>query len=152
MLVFKVQFLAKVNIIYDPSKHLHLFNHLFILDVAIVTALFEVGVAVAGSIGSTIAGAVWNSVLPGLIHKYVPGEYNALTITKSIPKILALPEEQYNGVAQAYDEAMYILGIVAVCIGALAFLCSTQLKGYVLENVDPEQEEIEVQEIDSALG
>ncbi|KAL9543578.1 hypothetical protein MBANPS3_008055 [Mucor bainieri] len=109
-------------------------------DVAIVTALFEVGVSVAGSIGSTIAGAVWNSVLPRLIQKYVPGEHNALTITKSIPKILALPEEQYKGVAQAYDEAMYILGIIAVCIGALAFLCSTQLKGYILENVVPEEE------------
>ncbi|KAL7330883.1 hypothetical protein PS15p_203163 [Mucor circinelloides] len=109
-------------------------------DVAIVTALFEVGVSVAGSIGSTIAGAVWNSVLPRLIQKYVPGDYNALAITKSIPKILALPEEQYKGVAQAYDEAMYILGIIAVCIGALAFLCSTQLKGYILENVVPEGE------------
>ncbi|GAN11365.1 drug:H+ antiporter [Mucor ambiguus] len=109
-------------------------------DVAIVTALFEVGVSVAGSIGSTIAGAVWNSILPRLIQKYVPGDYNALTITKSIPKILALPEEQYRGVAQAYDEAMYILGIIAVCIGALAFLCSTQLKGYILENVVIEEE------------
>ena len=121
------------------------------IDVAIVTALFEVGVSVAGSIGSTIAGAVWNSVLPRLIKKYVPGDYNALTITKSIPKILALPEEQYRGVAQAYDEAMYILGIIAVCIGALAFLCSTQLKGYILENVVPE-EELEVEDRNMDTG
>ncbi|EPB82989.1 hypothetical protein HMPREF1544_10262 [Mucor circinelloides 1006PhL] len=120
-------------------------------DVAIVTALFEVGVSVAGSIGSTIAGAVWNSVLPRLIQKYVPGDYNALAITKSIPKILALPEEQYKGVAQAYDEAMYILGIVAVCIGASAFLCSTQLKGYILENVVPEGE-LEVNNTDPSTG
>ncbi|KAF1800267.1 major facilitator superfamily domain-containing protein [Mucor lusitanicus] len=121
-------------------------------DVAIVTALFEVGVSVAGSIGSTIAGAVWNSVLPRLIQKYVPGDYNALTITKSIPKILALPKEQYNGVAQAYDEAMHILGIIAVCMGALAFICSTQLKGYILENRVPEEEEsagVENRDIDT---
>jgi len=105
------------------------------VDVAIVTALFEVGVSVAGSIGSTIAGAVWNSVLPRLIQKYVPGDYNALAITKSIPKILALPEEQYKGVAQAYDEAMYILGI----------------KGYILENVVPEGE-LEVNNTDPSTG
>lgn len=74
-----------------------------------------------------------------------------MAITKSIPKILALPEEQYKGVAQAYDEAMYILGIIAVCIGALAFLCSTQLKGYILENVVPEGE-LEVNNTDPSTG
>lgn len=94
-------------------------------------------------------------MLPRLIQKYVPGDYNALTITKSIPKILALPKEQYNGVAQAYDEAMHILGIIAVCMGALAFICSTQLKGYILENRVPEEEEsagVENRDIDTTAG
>ncbi|KAI8067674.1 major facilitator superfamily-domain-containing protein [Gilbertella persicaria] len=110
-------------------------------DVAIVIAFFEVGVAIASSIGSTIAGAIWNSVLPGLFEKYVPGEYDYAKITGSIPVALALPEEQYKGVVKAYDAAMHILSIVAVCMGGLAFLLATQLKGYALDQNKQEQEE-----------
>ncbi|KAI8336860.1 major facilitator superfamily domain-containing protein [Choanephora cucurbitarum] len=102
-------------------------------DIAVVIAMFELGIAVAQSIGSAIAGAIWNSVLPGLFHQYVPGQYEYKKITSSIPYALALPQDQYEGVVKAYDAAMHILSIVAVCIGALVFLIALQLKGYSLD-------------------
>ena len=95
--------------------------------------MFELGIAIAQSIGSAIAGAIWNSVLPGLFHQYVPGQYEYKKITSSIPYALALPQDQYEGVVKAYDAAMHILSIVAVCIGALVFLIALQLKGYSLD-------------------
>ncbi|CAO3654797.1 unnamed protein product [Mucor fragilis] len=104
-------------------------------DIAIVIALYEVGTSVAASIGSTIAGSVWNSVLPGLFEKYVPGDYQYAKIVQSISYAIGLPQEQYQGVVSAYDEAMRLLGIIAVCIGALSFLASIPLKGFLLVNV-----------------
>ncbi|KAL9554474.1 hypothetical protein MBANPS3_002804 [Mucor bainieri] len=109
-------------------------------DIAIVIALYEVGTSVAASIGTTIAGSVWNSVLPGLFEKHVPGNYQYAKIVQSISYALDLPEEQYQGVVLAYDDAMRLLGIIAVCIGALSFLASIPLKGFLLVNVKGEEE------------
>lgn len=105
------------------------------LDIAIVIALYEVGTSVAASIGTTIAGSVWNSVLPGLFKKHVPGNYVYAKIVSSISYALALPEDQYQGVVLAYDDAMRLLGIIAVCIGGLSFLASIPLKGFLLVDV-----------------
>ncbi|KAI9481661.1 MAG: major facilitator superfamily-domain-containing protein [Benjaminiella poitrasii] len=105
-------------------------------DVAIVIALYEVGSSVASSIGTTIAGSVWNSVLPNLFKKYVPGEYDYAKIVGNIKVATSLPADQYQGVVKAYDEAMHTLCIIAVCMGALAFLCSIPLKGFPLVDED----------------
>lgn len=94
--------------------------------------MFEVGIAVAGSVGSTIAGAIWNSVLPGLLNKNVPGQINYLYITSNIKHALALPADQYKGVVVAYDQAMRILSIAAVCMGIISFICALLLKGGAL--------------------
>lgn len=113
-----------------------------IIDIAIVIALYEVGTSVAASIGTTIAGSVWNSVLPGLFENYVPGNYEYTKIVQSISYALTLPEDQHQGVVLAYDDAMRLLSIIAVCIGALSFLASIPLKGFLLVNVkDHESEE-----------
>jgi hypothetical protein len=86
------------------------------------------------SIGSAISGAIWNAALPGLFEKYVPGDYTYLKIVQSISYAKALPEEQYEGVVHAYDDAMRIFGIVSVCIAALGFLFSLPLKGFKLKD------------------
>ncbi|KAF1802416.1 major facilitator superfamily domain-containing protein [Mucor lusitanicus] len=113
-------------------------------DIAIVIALYEVGTSVAASIGTTIAGSVWNSVLPALFEKHVPGNYQYAKIVQSISFALALPKDQYQGVVLAYDDAMRLLGIIAVFIGALSFLASVPLKGFLL--VDSKANESDSQE------
>lgn len=114
------------------------------VDIAIVIALYEVGTSVAASIGTTIAGSVWNSVLPALFEKHVPGNYQYAKIVQSISFALALPKDQYQGVVLAYDDAMRLLGIIAVFIGALSFLASVPLKGFLL--VDSKANESDSQE------
>ncbi|CAO0798014.1 unnamed protein product [Mucor circinelloides] len=122
-------------------------------DIAIVIALYEVGTSVAASIGTTIAGSVWNSVLPGLFEKHVPGNYVYAKIVSSISYALTLPEDQHQGVVLAYDDAMRLLGIIAVCMGALSFLASIPLKGFLLVNVKghefmSQEHEADVQTLD----
>lgn len=112
-----------------------------VIDIAIVIALYEVGTSVAASIGTTIAGSVWNSVLPGLFKKYVPGNYEYTKIVQSISYALSLPEDQHQGVVLAYDDAMRLLGTIAVCVGALSFLASIPLKGFLLINVKGHESE-----------
>lgn len=95
----------------------------------------------AASIGTTIAGSVWNSVLPGLFKKYVPGNYEYTKIVQSISYALTLPEDQHYGVVLAYDDAMRLLGTIAVCVGALSFLASIPLKGFLLVNANVHESE-----------
>ncbi|KAI8087945.1 major facilitator superfamily domain-containing protein [Gilbertella persicaria] len=111
-------------------------------DVAIAITLFEVGASVAGSVGTTIANAAWNAIMPGLFVKYVHGNYEYTKIVSSISYALALPEDQYQGVVLAYDDAMRLLCIIATCVGALGFLASIPLKGYMLYEQEDKEEGI----------
>ncbi|KAI8330793.1 major facilitator superfamily domain-containing protein [Choanephora cucurbitarum] len=85
-------------------------------DLAIVTALFQIGGTVASSVGSAIAGAIWNGMLPGQIATHVPGEYDPSLILGDINYINSLPTDQHDGAALAYGEVQRILSIVSVCL------------------------------------
>ncbi|CAO3649545.1 unnamed protein product [Mucor fragilis] len=112
-------------------------------DLAVATAMMQVGGAIAASIGSTMAGSIWNNMLPGQIAKYVPGEYDYTQIVGSVPYALALPTEQYNGVVQAYGHVQMILSIIAICIAVITFCFTIPMKTFGLEDYDAEKEEKE---------
>jgi len=112
-------------------------------DLAVSTAMMQVGGAIAASIGSTMAGSIWNNMLPGQIAKYVPGEYHYAQIVGSVPYALALPTEQYNGVVQAYGHVQMILSIIAICIAVVTFCFTIPMKTFGLEDYDAEKEEQE---------
>ncbi|KAI7897275.1 major facilitator superfamily domain-containing protein [Mucor mucedo] len=112
-------------------------------DMAIATAMMQVGGSIAASIGSTMAGTIWNNMLPGQIAKFVPGEYEYAKIVGSTVYATNLPVEQYNGVVEAYGHIQMILSIIAICIAVLTFCFTIPMKSFGLEDhvVDKEAEE-----------
>lgn len=115
-------------------------------DLAIATAMMQVGGSVAASIGSTMAGTIWNNMLPGQIAKYVPGEYDYAKIVGSTVYATALPEDQYNGVVEAYGHIQMILSIISMCIAVLTFCFTIPMKSFGLENAQKEESGGEVDE------
>ncbi|KAF7721895.1 hypothetical protein EC973_003963 [Apophysomyces ossiformis] len=105
-------------------------------DLAIVTSLFQVAGSLGGSFGSTMAGAIWNAMLPAKFEKYVPGEYDYYKIVQSLEYALALPEDQYQGVVKSYGEVQKTLSIIAVCMSFVTLLLSTPLQTFGLVEED----------------
>ncbi|CEI97105.1 hypothetical protein RMCBS344292_11245 [Rhizopus microsporus] len=103
-------------------------------DLAVVTAMMQVGGSIAASVGSTMSGAIWNSMLPGQLAKYVPGEYDYAKIVGSTDYAISLPKEQYDGVVQAYGHIQMILSIIAICIAVLTFCFTVPMKSFGLED------------------
>ncbi|KAI8057453.1 major facilitator superfamily domain-containing protein [Thamnidium elegans] len=103
-------------------------------DMAIATAMMQVGGSIAASIGSTMAGTIWNNMLPGQLAKYVPGEYDYAKIVGSTVYATNLPEDQYNGVVEAYGHIQMILSIIAICIAVLTFCFTIPMKSFGLES------------------
>ncbi|KAI9472256.1 MAG: major facilitator superfamily domain-containing protein [Benjaminiella poitrasii] len=112
-------------------------------DMAIATAMMQIGGSIAASIGSTMAGSIWNNMLPGQIARHVPGEYDYAKIVGSIPYALSLPKEQYDGVVTAYGFVQKILSIIAICIAIITFCFTIPMKSFGLEgyNEDDQQKE-----------
>ncbi|KAF7727846.1 hypothetical protein EC973_006959 [Apophysomyces ossiformis] len=105
-------------------------------DLAIVTALVQIGGSIATSIGSTLAGATWNSMLPGQIAEHVPGQYDYESIIGSVDVAISLPQEQYDGVVAAYGYIQKILSIVSLCLAALAFCFFLGMRSFGLSDDD----------------
>ncbi|GAA5795869.1 hypothetical protein HPULCUR_001231 [Helicostylum pulchrum] len=103
-------------------------------DMAIATAMMQVGGSIAASIGSTMAGTIWNNMLPGQLAKYVPGEYDYEKIVGSTVYATSLPEDQYNGVVTAYGHIQMVLSIIAICIAVLTFCFTIPMKSFGLES------------------
>ncbi|KAG0175764.1 hypothetical protein DFQ28_008263 [Apophysomyces sp. BC1034] len=109
-------------------------------DLAIVTALLQVGQSIATSIGSAIGGSIWNSLIPAALQRHVPGHYDYLKIVKSIPYTKSLPKEQLDGVIAAYGEVMNTLSIVMVCIAVLPLLVSFPIKSFGFKEEEEEDQ------------
>jgi hypothetical protein len=114
---------------------------LFISDIAIVTALFQIGGTIATSIGSSVAGAIWNNMLPTELAKHVPGEYDAASILGDINYINALPEDQYDGTVTAYGNVQRILSIASLGIAVLAFIFFLGMRGFTLSDEEDTKDE-----------
>ncbi|KAI9274520.1 major facilitator superfamily domain-containing protein [Phascolomyces articulosus] len=118
-------------------------------DMAMVTALFQIGGSVAAAIGSTMAGSIWTNVVPQKLAKYVPGEYDASKIMSSISIAQNLPEDQYQGVVKAYGEVIKLLSTIAVCVAVLTFCFTIRMQSFGLSESPKNREEMNNQKTTS---
>ncbi|KAL9538206.1 hypothetical protein MBANPS3_011112 [Mucor bainieri] len=109
-------------------------------SMAIATAMMQVGGSIAASIGSTMAGSIWNNMLPIEIAKRVTGEYDYEKIVGNVVYAQNLPEAQYHSVVEAYGHVQMILSIIAMCIAVLTFCFTIPMKGFGLEEYDTRME------------
>ncbi|KAG0166922.1 hypothetical protein DFQ28_006563 [Apophysomyces sp. BC1034] len=105
-------------------------------DMATVTSFYQVAGSLGSCFGSTMAGAIWNALLPGKFAKYVPGEYDYLKIVQSIDYALALPQDQYEGVVKSYGEVQKILSIISVFIAFSTFVFTIPLEAFGLVDTE----------------
>ncbi|CEG81513.1 hypothetical protein RMATCC62417_15707 [Rhizopus microsporus] len=111
-----------------------------VADIAIVTAMFQIGGTIATSVGSAIAGAVWNGMLPTELAKNVPGEYDLARLLGDITYINALPEDQHAGTVLSYGNVQRILSIVSLGLSVLSFVFFLGMRGFNLTEGEEEQE------------
>ncbi|KAI8366767.1 major facilitator superfamily domain-containing protein [Radiomyces spectabilis] len=111
-------------------------------DLAIVTALMQVGSTIGFTIGSTISGSLWNSMIPELLMKNVPG-INMRQVMGNVTYAQNLPEPEYSLVVDCFGQAQRVLTIIACCMVALAFLCTLPMKSFGLDETDNYQKDHE---------
>ncbi|KAI9261633.1 major facilitator superfamily domain-containing protein [Phascolomyces articulosus] len=100
-------------------------------DLAMVTALYQLGGSIAASIGSTMAGSIWNNMLPKELEKHAP-DVDALKVIGDIAYAQNLPDEQHAGVVLAYAETQRVLNIIALCVSVLTFIFTLPMKTFGL--------------------
>ncbi|KAI8970267.1 major facilitator superfamily domain-containing protein [Mycotypha africana] len=120
-------------------------------DLAIITALQQIGGTIATSIGSAISGAIWNALLPGQLAAHVRGEYDAARILGDITYINSLPKEQHDGASIAYGEVQRILSIVSLCLSVLALCFFFRMKAFGLSDHD-QHEDHSVEDINEGVS
>ncbi|KAG2216569.1 hypothetical protein INT45_001384 [Circinella minor] len=102
-------------------------------DLAIATALYQVGTTLAYSIGSAIAGAIWNTLLPQEMARLVPGEIDIASALGDLTYIAALPQDQWEGVIASYGNVLRIFCIIGLCLCVPALIFALLMKPFGLE-------------------
>ncbi|KAF2704013.1 MFS general substrate transporter [Pleomassaria siparia CBS 279.74] len=89
-------------------------------NIAVVLAIEGMFTAIGGAIGGSISAAIWTSVFPARLHRYIPAEYQA-----DIPEIYAVLKVQLShhkgtpvrtAIEMAYGDAQKYMCIGATCI------------------------------------
>ncbi|ORZ02362.1 major facilitator superfamily domain-containing protein [Syncephalastrum racemosum] len=105
-------------------------------DLAIVTALLSVGGSIAASVGSSMAGAIWNTMLPTEIVENVPGDYDLSRIIADIDYILSLPSEQFDGVVRAYTHVQKTLSMTALLLAGVIVIFALRMRPFGLQDFE----------------
>jgi hypothetical protein len=98
--------------------------------------LFQIGGTISTSIGGSIAGAVWNAILPQELTKHVPGEFDLAQMMGTIDYILSRPADQRAGLNIAYGNTQRILSIISLCLSIIAFGFFLRMKPFGLSEQD----------------
>ena len=95
-------------------------------DIPAVLAVESMIVSVGGSIGSTIAAAIWTGVFPKKLAKYLPPSaqadlasiYGDLTVQSSYP----VGSPTRNAIDRSYGETQRLMLITSTCLNVLTLL------------------------------
>ncbi|KAI9492606.1 major facilitator superfamily domain-containing protein [Zychaea mexicana] len=114
-------------------------------DLAMVTALYQLGGSIAASIGSTMSGAIWNNMLPQELARHAP-DVDILKVIGSVEYAQNLPDEQHSGVVLAYAETQRVLNIIALCVSVLTFAFTLPMKSFGLSEYMNKQSAADAEE------
>ncbi|KAK9377522.1 major facilitator superfamily domain-containing protein [Lipomyces chichibuensis] len=110
-------------------------------DVAVATALFLTVFSLGSAVGAAISGAIWTSLLPKLLIKYVPEP-----ILDQVPDIYAdfgyarrmfpdLDSLERQAIIHAYKDVMALLIWIAVAVTLPCAIASCFMREYNLEEL-----------------
>ncbi|KAK9244463.1 major facilitator superfamily domain-containing protein [Lipomyces tetrasporus] len=110
-------------------------------DVALATALFLTVFSLGSAVGAAVSGAVWTSLLPTLLTKYVPE-----SILDQVPEIYAdfdyarrmfpdMDSPERQAIIHAYKDVMALLIWIAIAVTLPCFIASCLMTEYDLEEL-----------------
>jgi hypothetical protein len=106
-------------------------------DVATATSMFLTVMSLGGAVGGSISGAVWTSGVKGGMMKYLPDDMKSDvdTLFGDVTKVAALEAGSPGKLAvdRAYDETMFKLVLIAVCMCAPMYLAALFMKPVPLD-------------------
>jgi hypothetical protein len=110
-------------------------------QVAAATAVFLTIVEVGGAVGSAIAGAVWSSTIPSKLVEYGISQSDAMAIYNSVDVATsyAVGTSERIAIDRAYQDAMRVLLIVAICVAAPIVPLALIMRNYRLDDMGGEQ-------------
>ncbi|KAI7853225.1 major facilitator superfamily domain-containing protein [Circinella umbellata] len=103
-------------------------------DLAMITAFYQIGQSITSSVGSTIAGAIWNQLLPQEFAKHIPGEFDTKKIMADIKYATALPDDQYAGLKIAYGNVQRKQTYIHLSMAILTLFLTFPMKSFGLRN------------------
>ncbi|RKU44011.1 hypothetical protein DL546_007272 [Coniochaeta pulveracea] len=100
-----------------PSDHQH---------VAVIMAILDLFGSVGSALGSTVSAAIWTSVFPAALRKYLPATAPIETIYDSLVTQLSYPVGSpiRNGIMHAYGDAQRYMLITTVSLLGGALFCT----------------------------
>lgn len=109
-------------------------------EVAAATAVFLVAVEIGGAVGAAIAGAIWTKMVPSRLALYLPEEsksqataiFNSVTVAANAFPVGTLERAAIN---RAYQDAMRVLLIVAICTTIPVLPLALAMKNYKLDKI-----------------
>ena len=99
-----------------------------------ITAFYQIGQSITSSVGSTIAGAIWNQLLPQEFAKHIPGEFDTKKIMADIKYATALPDDQYAGLKIAYGNVQRKQTYIHLSMAILTLFLTFPMKSFGLRN------------------
>lgn len=104
-------------------------------DLAIATALPLLAAEVGNAIGSSIAGALWRSKMPGYLEQNLNGILNSTEIEAVFASAVTAATYEFgsparNGIIEAYKQVMQVLLIPALVFCVPALLSSLLIHNY----------------------
>ncbi|XP_006455502.1 hypothetical protein AGABI2DRAFT_187797 [Agaricus bisporus var. bisporus H97] len=125
-------------------------------DVAMATAVVLLITEIGGSIGSSIAGALWMNIMPARMAKHLPflSQNEQAELFGSIVSVTQYPRGNpiREGVIQAYDDVMRTMTITATVIAVIPLLLSLFMTNYYLGDSQNAVEQNDLRDMDSREG
>lgn len=112
------------------------------LDVAVITGLFVASDYVGGAFGNTIAGAIWNQVLPSQLTANLGNATEAMAVFADPFTYVALyspdtPQRDAIAVSYRYVQKLICIVGICVCILQIGFVALLGTRSWTSNRVYP---------------
>ncbi|KAI9294603.1 MFS general substrate transporter [Neoconidiobolus thromboides FSU 785] len=91
-------------------------------DVATITSIAQIFRGVSTAFGGTLAGMIWNQVIPEFINQKVKGEIDLTRTMNEISYVRDLPDSQFEQVVAAFGDGQMIISAISCGLAGLGFL------------------------------
>ncbi|KAI9291034.1 hypothetical protein K502DRAFT_344935 [Neoconidiobolus thromboides FSU 785] len=101
-------------------------------NVATITGTAQILRGIFSAFGNTVAGTVWNQVIPELIKKYVEGNIDITKAMNEMTYIWGLPENRSEQVVTAFGDGQMTISAISCGLAEIGFLITV----FMIKSID----------------